>query len=176
MTDETNAPRSPGLPTKHGRVIFFAIVGFFLVSLVATAIYGAFVVAKAKQDAATVDESIRLAGWWCLLYADQKDGAFPTSFEELASAAWREKLDSALLTTPPTDWPLTTVEAKVNTIADPPAALRLSKGSATIRFFAEPNTPPIVAGDGKPSLIGTIDEVNVWLTTAAKRVRSVRKQ
>lgn len=164
----------PQVPAGRGRLVFFLILGFFLLSMVGTIVFSSYVVSQARRDAASADESIRLVGWWCLLYADQHGGEFPTSFQELSTAAWRETLSSALLTTPPVDWPLSHIDAGLGGVADPAGTLRLAEDATSVRFSAASNVPPTVNADGKPSYIGTIDAVNDWLAHAADRARLVR--
>jgi hypothetical protein len=164
----------PAAATGRGRLIFFLILGFFLLSMVGTIIFSSYVVSQARRDAASADESIRVVGWWCLLYADQHEGEFPTSFQQLSTAAWRETLNSALLTTPPVDWPLSHIDAGLASVADPAGTLRLAEQATSVRFSAASNVPPTVNADGKPSYVGTIDAVNGWLAHAADRARMAR--
>lgn len=90
----------------------------------------------------------------------------------MSKTAWREQLESVRLTTPPVDWPLDTVKAGVNRVADPTGPLRLAKGSAAMRFPVEGSGGvPVVSGDGRPTYMGTIEEVNDWLKKVSDRMK-----
>jgi len=167
---------SPSIPAK-------AIVTAFALTMVAAAIFAWFIVRNVRRDAEVADRAARGAAWAILVHADHQ-GGFPTDRASLEQSfgvlpGSTPSIDAqrwGSIAPPPADsaaaWPATAQEAGLPDSASLPEALRTALRLLSIRFSADPSEPPRLGGNGQPTKLGTLDEVNGWMASWAAQKRA----
>ena len=164
-------------PSPANRWFFRGFLLFFIVALVAAWIFSSRVVQATRDRAAQTDAALHTAAWAILLYADQRDGRFPTATDDLLDTPFAERLTGALAGPDGTaakdaftGRPLTAAEAGV----DAPAsgeAWRDQVREALLIIEVHPQVhhtlPPTLTASGRPSGQATLDRVNGWMRSAS---------
>jgi hypothetical protein len=155
------------------KLIFWTIVSFFAVSIVAAAIWSWSLVGGVRSSAALTDARYRELAWIVLAYADQNDG-FPISEDELRAfvrdlPAPPEALANKPLASEGRVYPVTRADAGAPAT---PVPLDEILVSVEVEWPIERDVQPILRPRGLPTLQGTRESVGQWLFAMTERIRA----
>jgi hypothetical protein len=159
--------------TPRPKLVFWTIVSFFAVSIVAAAVWSWSLVGGVRASAALTDARYRELAWAVLAYADRNDG-FPVNEGELRAffgdpAARIDALETPPLVNERRAYPMTRTEAGAPAV---PVSLDVALESVEVEWPIERDVQPILRPRGLPTLQGTRETVGEWLFAMTERIRA----
>lgn len=154
------------------RRLVHAMVALFALATVAAIIGGWWVTADVRHRARAMDAALRSTAWELLCYHDAH-GKFPATNEEFDSARAAnqtcQSLSHQINGVPDTQSQTVNPDAPVEAFSN--ATRARAETSLVISWPAADDSgqhAPQLGSSGEPSLHGTLEQVNAWLTAALK--------
>ncbi|MCH2162199.1 MAG: hypothetical protein MK085_10045 [Phycisphaerales bacterium] len=154
-------PSIPGRRTQ--RVFVIGFMAFFIASILGVLIFGNVVVARAKTSARETDVALKSLAW-AVLASAAEEGRFPVKLSDLDQGPVEDARPGMFAET---DLP----ESLAVALGDqPPLEAGRALEILVVEWPPDGTLPPILTTGGRPSGLGTLDEVNGWLVTAARKL------
>jgi hypothetical protein len=149
-----------GEPANSKRV-FTIIIALFSAGVLFTAIFGFVVVRDVRANARDADLYCRTAAWASIAYACAHDGRYPTSDDDLRTAA---PLPLSITCQSSSDaWP-TTRDAALNGQSPPSFDTILAR--IKVHYSSDGTLPPVVDANGMPTLLDTNSTIENWMRSS----------
>ena len=152
----------PVLSPRSQRIFVPAFIICFIGSLIGVSIWSFSVTESVRDQARSTDEALRTTAWVILAAAANK-GEFPADSEGLFGIEIPEQLPPLLAGAEglPQDRTLAL-------LGRPLMPLEEALGVLEVTWSVDPSLPPVLATDGRPSELGTLDIVNLWMVKASE--------
>ena len=147
------------------RAVFLVIIIVFVLSWIATAIFGYVIYGNVLKTAKRTDVALRALTWTALAYACDHEGRFPSSQDEFFSF-YPPPESISCIPTGDASWPTTRSEVMGD---DPlPSDLVYASRKLKLYFASQGDMPPVFDANGMPTELGTIDDLRQWLDSFSK--------
>ena len=142
----------------NSKRVFIIIIALFSAGVLFTTIFGFVVVRDVRANARDADLYCRTAAWASIAYACAHDGRYPTSDDELRTAA---PLPSSITCQSSSDaWPATR-DAALNGQSPPSFDTILTH--IKLHYSSDGALPPVVDANGMPTLLDTNSTIENWM-------------
>jgi hypothetical protein len=153
----------PTLSPRAQRIFVLGFLIFFIGSLIGVSIWSFTVTQSVRDQARSTDEALRSAAW-VILSLSVEHGGFPATSDDLVGRPVPERLPEAFAAASealPASRTLALLGRPLLPIGEALDVLEVT-------WSEDPSMPPVLATDGRPSELGTLDIVNGWMVVAAE--------
>lgn len=153
----------PTLSPRNQRIFALGFIIFFIGSLIAVSFWSFTVTQRVRDQARSTDEALRSAAW-VILALSAENGSFPASSDDLIGEYVPERLSETFAAAAEA----LPASRTLALLGRPLLPIDEALGMLVVTWPEDPAMPPILATDGRPSELGTLDIVNGWMVVAAE--------